>query len=487
MMPSPVPEDEAGVPPEGATPSPPRRRLRAVLLGVLAVVLAGGGAAAAGIYFGWFGGSGGTHPYDVMPASTIGYVQLDLNPSLAQKTQAWAFLRDLPEVQASPMSQPDPKGILWNLRERLWVGSTWTDYDTDLTPWLGDRIGVGLLPNPTDPNHEAVWITAIQVTDAAKATAKLQEWLDATENPYEVSTRDGYALITAKSTASFVHEEQAKGVLGANQRFRGDLASVGETGWMAGWLDSGQLAANSDVPSDEPGREAFALRFSADTMEFVGRTLDTNHPLVNGSGQLGTLPATTGTAACVTGAIKGVPPLPFPLPMPRATRPWPGDALNAADTAALLGKGVCVTSPESEVPGLFPSAPKALGLRVVADDPGRAREVLHTVSSDILPGHQLVADQVDGNVLTAATSGDYLADLAGTGDPLSGHEVFTRAVPESARAALAFYLNLESFGSRFVEAGSPYEPFATSIKAVGGQYFDEGSGNGAWSVRVVRA
>lgn len=476
----PVPDPEVAQPPK-------RRPLRAMLVGAVALALVGGGIAAAGLYFGWFGGSGGAHPYDVMPSSTVAYVQVDLNPSLEQKTQAWSFLHDLPEVQAVTLGQPDPKRLLWGLRDRLWVGSTWTDYETDLASWLGDRFGVGLLANPTDPNHEAILITAIQVTDQAKATAKLQEWLDATGNTsYEVSTRDGYAVITASSTAGFVHAEQSKGVLGTNQRFRADLASVGAAGWMAGWLDSGQLAAGSPTPSDEPGREAFALRFSGDTMEFVGKTLGTNHPLANGSGQLGALPATTGTAVCVTGAIKGVPPLPFPLPLPQVSRPWPKGGLNAAETAALLGKGVCVSAPASQPPGFF-TAPEVLGLRIVADDPGRAREVLRKVSSDILPGHRLEADQLDGSVLTAATSPDYLAELAGPGDPLSSRAVFTRAVPESARAALAFFLDLEPFWRWFAEPGSPYEQFVTSLKAVGGEYFDEGSGNGSWSVRVVRA
>jgi hypothetical protein len=88
--------------------------------------------------------------------------------------------------------------------------------------------------------------------------------------------------------------------------------------------------------------------------------------------------------------------------------------------------------------------------------------------------------------LTAATTKDYLAELAGPGDELSSLPAFTKAVPESRRAALAFFMNLESIGSQYVAPGSPYEAFGTSLKAIGGQYFDEGSGNGSWSVRIVR-
>lgn len=471
--------DATPVPEVEAPPPQKRRRLRPLLVGALAVLLVGGGVTAAGGYFGWYG-SEGTHPYDVMPASMVAYVQLDLDPSLEQKAQAWAFLRDLPEVKATS-GQPDPKRILWSFRDRLWLGSTWTDYDTDVAPWLGDRIGFGFLVHDTEP----VWVTAIQVTDEAKAVGKIQEWLDKTQNSYEVTARDGYAIITGKGTASFFHAEQAAGLLGDDPGFTGDLRSVGDDGWLEGWIDFGELAASSDTPSDEPGRASFALRFSGDTMEFDGTMRGGKHPLVNGAGQLGTLPASTGSAVCVTGSITGAPPVPLPLPLPDVTRPWPKDGLNDADTAALLANNVCVSAPDSEVTGLF-SGPDVLGMRIVADDPRRAREVLRTVATDILPGHRLIADRIDGNVLTAATSSDYLAQIAAPRDVLSGLPDFTRAVPESTRAALAFYLDLDPFTRRSVDAGSPYEPFVTSMKALGGQYFDEGSGNGSWSVRIVR-
>ncbi len=481
MMPSPLPDEEA-VPAEDEEVVPPRKRsrVRTVLIGLLAVLLVGGGVAAADGYFGWYGG-GGTHPYDVMPASTVAYLQLDLNPSLDQKTQAWAFLRDLPEVQEVTPGQPDPKRVLWSFKKWLWVGRTWTDYDRDVAPWLGDRIGVGIIVHDT----EQIWVTAIRVTDEGKATAKIQEWLDATQNDYEVTTRDGYAIITAKSTASVVHAEQAKGLLGNNQRFMADLRSVGENGWMAGWLDFGALAASSPSPSDA-GRTAFALRFSGDTLEFAGRVLGWKHPLVNGAGQLGALPASTGSAVCVSGSVTGRLPVPLLLPLPSVGDWWKSQyGLDEGDVAALLGQSVCVSAPSTAVKHLF-SVPEVLGLRVVTDDPARAQQVLHKVAADIFDHQSLAVDRVDGNALSAATTKDYLAEIAGSAGKLSSQPSLTKAVPDSSRAALASYLNLEVIGPSYVDAGSPYEPFVKAMKALGVQYFDEGSGNGSWSVRIVR-
>lgn len=301
-----------------------------------------------------------------------------------------------------------------------------------------------------------------------------------------MTTRDGYAIITAKATASVAHAEQAKGLLGNNQRFMADLRSVGENGWMAGWLDIGALAASSPSPSDEPGRTAFALRFSGDTLEFAGTVIGWKHPLVNGAGQLGTLPASTGSAVCVSGGVTGALPVPLLLPLPSAPDWWASHyGLDDADVAALLGHSVCVSAPSTDTMNLF-SVPEVLGLRVVTDDPTRAQEVLRKGSADIFPNQPLVADRVDGNVLTAATTKDYLAEIAGSPDKLSGLPIFTKAVPDSTRAALASYLTLEAIGPSYVETGSPYEPFVKAMKALGGQYFDEGAGNGSWSVRIIR-
>lgn len=458
------------------------RRVRIALVTLLAAVLVGGGVAGAGVWFGWFGG-GGTHPYDVMPASVVSYVQFDLNPSAEQKFAAWNFLKDVPEVEQAPFGGPDPRRLLWALKDRLWVGSTWTDFDTDVAPWLGDRIGVGMLMHDT----EQILVTAIQVTDENAAMAKLQAWLDATGSDYELSTRDGYVVITAKKTASIVHAEQATGLLNANQTFRADLRAAGENGWLAGWIDFGAISAGSPTPSDATGRTAFALRFSGDTMEVDGTVTGWNHTLVNGSGHLGDLPATTGSAVCVTGAAKDALQVPSLLPLPQSADWWGTQhGFSDDDIDVLLGHGFCVSTPSSDDLAPF-SSPDVLGLRAVTPDPSRALTVLRKGSADMFDNLPLGADRVDGTVVTAATSTAYLAELTGSSARLSGTPHFGRVVPESGRAALAMYLDLGPIGSRLVDSGSPYERFARSLEALGGQYVDAGAGNGSWSIRVVRA
>lgn len=458
----------------------PRRRLRLVLVTVLAVLLVTSGIALAGSYFGWFR-AGGSHPYDVIPGPAAAYVELDLNPSLEQRMQAWTFLRELPEVRGAASGQPDPKRVLWSLRDRLWLGRTWNDFEADVAPWLGDRIGVAVLPH----GSEQLWVTALQVTDAAKATAKLQEWIGATDPNYRVTVRDGYALITNAAGADVLRAAQPSGMLGNDQRFRSDLRAAGDNGALTGWVDLAALNATDDPTSATTGRAAFRLRFTGDAMEFSGRMTGWNHTLVNGAGQLGALPASTGAALSVSDGLSGL----------RLGLPWIGagqdswwrttNGLGEDDITALLGRNLTISTPEAGVSPL--SAPSTVGLRVVSADPERGRRALQKVRSDLFQNAPTTVDRVDGSVLTTATDKAYLDELAAPAKTLSGSPTFTRAVPDHARAALSFYLNLQAMFPEAAKAGSPYSDFISALRVLGGQYLDEGSGNGTWAVRIVRA
>jgi len=450
------------------------RRGRIALATLLAVLLVGGGTAGAGIYFGWFG-NGGTHPYDVLPASTAAYVQLDLNPSVAQQVQAWQFLHDLPGVVDAAGGQPDPKRLLWNAKGFLWLGSTWTDYDRDVKPWLGDRIGVGAL---FSGDSQLVLVTALQVTDEAAARAKLDEWIQDVATGYRVTFVDGYALVTATATADVVDAELAKGTLGATPTFAADLRAVGDTGFAAGWVDLSRAMAASQGTR---GRAAFALRFSADTMEFAGRMSDSNLSAPSGAGELGKLPASTGTAACVSGGMSGLTSF---LPWLSARiGSWQAAGLDDADLAALLGRNLCLSTSESPVS--FFLSEQTVGLRVVSDDPTRAQAALRRIEGEIGSESRLSFDQVDGSVLTAATSQGYLRDLTTGGETLASQPL-DKVVPDHVAAGATFYVNLPRALADRADPGTPYEPFITSLVAMGGQYRDAGSGNGTWSVRIVR-
>jgi hypothetical protein len=474
-------------PPPDGRPVPPaktRRRLLPVLLLVVALVLAGGGLAATALQFGWLGASG-PRPAEVMPATTLAYVQLDLDPSLAQKAQAWQFLRDLPEVKAATASgQPDPRRLLWDAVSKQWdLGDD--DFDTDVEPWLGNRVGFGVVGH----GDRQSWLTAVQVTDEAKAAAKLREWISASQQDYDVTTRDGFALITMSPDTGYVLGELDKGSLDADQRFRSDLDVLGDPGVLAGWVD---LAALNDRMRPDPGanpvkgRAAFALRFSANTLSFDGRLIGLDESLrsdITGAGELDQLPATTGAAVGVSGGAKSL-----ELTWPRLgedAETWLRQyGLEKADVAALLGRQFSISVPGSALSGYFAEGPE-IGLRVESDDAERARTALHTLMGQLNGELEArLVDQVDGDVLTVSTSSAYLAELGGGTARLGTSDSFNAALPNHARATSGFFVDLSAMDGR--DDLGEYRDFVSALRGVGSEYVDEGPGAGSWSVRVVR-
>ena len=479
-----------GIPPDVATdltasttvaaptpaPAPRKRRGLAVLVGFLALLLVGGGAALAGGYVpGWFGGK---RPSDVRPASTVAYLQVDLNPTLDQKARAWDYLRDLPGMpEALGTGWPDPKRVLWEALNHAWGTQAGADFDKEVAPWLGDRLGFGVVPVGSD----GTLVTAIQLTDEEKGAAKIREWIAASEQAYDVTVRDGFALITTRGDAEFVNGELSKGVLRGNPRFAADLGSVGDAGWVSGWCDFAKLATLTygfESPlSDVQGRAVFALRFSPDTMELAGKVVGWNHPSVSGAGELGNLPVSTGIGISVSGGEEGLT-LAWPW-LVTVAKSWSQYRLDERDVAALLGRNISFSSPSG--------ASETIGLRIVTDDATRADRALREVAPT-LDLSTPVYTRVDDDVLIAATTSAYSDELSLASPPLSSLGVFTAVVPDHVAAASAFFVNLQPIWEEWPsDDGSPYESFLRSLQAIGGQYLDQGSGSGAWTVRLLRA
>ncbi len=470
-----------------ASAPPKRRRLLTILVGALAVVLTGGGIAVAGGFLGWYGGR--EQPSDVLPGSAIAYAQLDLDPSLAQKTSAWQFLRDLPEVKSAlAAGLPDPKQLLWELAVTDDAVLGGTDYEADVKPWLGNRLGSVLV----DHDGKGTVVAAIELTNEELGASQLREWAGQGDVKYDVTLRDGYALITDTEETSFVLGEIAKGTLATNPTFTTDFAAVGEPGISAGWADVGALATLSgpDVSTAvgvSEGRVAYAVRFTADTLEVAGITSGFIGPVAIAEGDLGNLPADTGVAIGITGGG------------PALAKAWselPQEAKDSVadiglslpdDLVALLGNSFIVAASADTLTNLatFPETLE-IGVRASSDDAARAEQVLLTLASGAVPGEDLT--RVDGSILVAGTTTDYRDRMAGDGPRLTTKEWFTKAVPDHARATFAAWVDLEALAAGGSSGGGDdYKEFLSALRGWGIQFVQGDAGSGSWSVRVVRA
>jgi hypothetical protein len=146
------PGEQYGQPPQGPgfgyvqQFEPPKRRGRLISIIAALAVLMVAGAGGAFAYSRLAGG--GSQPSDVLPASAVAYGRIDLDPGAGQKVNAIRFMMKFPSVREQLKLTGDKDDLRQKLFEAIKADSGGNlddvDYEKDVKPWLGDRIGVAL-------------------------------------------------------------------------------------------------------------------------------------------------------------------------------------------------------------------------------------------------------------------------------------------------------------------------------------------------------
>ncbi|HYF72517.1 MAG TPA: DUF3352 domain-containing protein [Nocardioides sp.] len=148
-------------PPSG--PSGGGRRA-AWIVGGSVIVLAGIGA---GAWAAWSFFAGGPQPAEALPASTIAYASVDLDPSGAQKIEALRTLRKFPAFKDEIGLETDDDIRKWVFEEiQRESACEELDYADDVEPWLGDRMALAAVDTGEDVPSP---VFVLQITDAGKA------------------------------------------------------------------------------------------------------------------------------------------------------------------------------------------------------------------------------------------------------------------------------------------------------------------------------
>ena len=109
------------------------------------------------------------------------------------------------------------------------------DYAKDIEPWLGQRLGVGLVPGAT-ADAEPTAVVALAVTDEGKAKASLPKIAKAAEG--ECRLVEEFALCTDGSDKlAAVAAAVGKGSLADSANFSKDMGDLGEDGIATSWID----------------------------------------------------------------------------------------------------------------------------------------------------------------------------------------------------------------------------------------------------------
>lgn len=274
-------------------PQRSRRGLKIAAAGAAGVI--GLGAVAGGGAFAWsMLSGGGPQPEEALPGDTVAFAKVDLDPSADQKVDALRFFSKFPDADVDADGDPK-KEIFEALQED--GGLQGVDYAQDVEPWLGDRIGMGVLPS-TDGGEPEV-VLALAVTDTGAA-----------EDSVDALTAGGQSACGVDEDFMICGEEQsvvdrvtgASDSLAESDTFSDDMDALGEDGVATAWMDQGkvselaqQSSSTSSVPPVEAtGRTAMALRFDGPTVELFAKVTGTEGAqLGDQSPSVGQLPEDT--------------------------------------------------------------------------------------------------------------------------------------------------------------------------------------------------
>jgi hypothetical protein len=287
-----------------AGPNRPRRRLApmvASVVVVLAIVLAGGGFAAYHLL-----ASKGGQPDAWAPANSLFYAKVDLDPSASAKVAAWRFEQNFPNAPKIASADDLRDALL----EAAFRSNGKVDYNTDVKPWLGDRVGLAVYP---DGHGTPQTVGILAVKDAGKAKSSLAKINAGQQIGY--SSQGSFVIIG--ETQAIVNEAvdaARKANITSNADYSKDIAALKDERLVTGWWNAGATvkAMAPQMPTESRAllssgalagkldklQMAFGVRLQPHSVEVEARTFGVPATVAqaghgNAGAALGNLPAGT--------------------------------------------------------------------------------------------------------------------------------------------------------------------------------------------------
>jgi hypothetical protein len=439
----------------------------------------------------------------------VAFAKVDLDPSAGQKIDAVRFLRTFPKVKGKVSEDSDLRKVAF---EALQKDGTLegVDYAKDVEPWLGQRLGVALVPGAS-AKDEPTPVLALAVTDAGAATKSLPSLATGLGGACRVL--EDYAVCTQGKDGAVLDgilTATDKGTLADSADFRKDMADLGEDGVAAAWFDSDKAApamallggaagvlpsgaANPANPAGS-GRTAVALRFDGPNLELAGHVNDAKTQFM-GTQRVGTalsgLPDDTLAAISVANAgdqLKAAwPEMEKGLRTTLGTQEFEDGLSQVEDTlgisvpqdlAAALGSQFTVAFGGMGTDG----APK---VAVVGNGDQAVLQKIATAGSALTSPDELAFRPGQGRSVLALTD-DYATEVS-TGKGLGEMPGFKDSVRDVDKARVAGYVDISGLVAAFKdESGSSKEDAAdiANLAALGFSASGEG-GSADFSVRLT--
>lgn len=267
----------------GVSPAPVKKRNRGVL--ILAAVLGVALIAAGGVFA--FTQLSATHrPAEALPASGGVYIEVNLEPGVDQLVAGAALLQKMPQLkdaQGNPIqidASKTPKEQLFNLLARnvMRLDVTYADVE----PWLGDRVGVTMLPGASAADQTPLAV-AVAVKDSAAAMKSLPALLAKSSTTQLTATPvgDRFVVITKNSDAATFADELRAGTFAEDANFKRVTGTTDKTKIMSFYTDAakavslaGKVTNQTVSTSAAQGVATGSLNLTADYAELTSDGVD---------------------------------------------------------------------------------------------------------------------------------------------------------------------------------------------------------------------
>ncbi len=468
------------------------RRTALVAGGAIAgIVLVGGGVWAAMSFF-----ATGAQPAEALPASTLGYASIDLDPSGGQKIEAFRMIQKFPALEKELGGLDADDDLLGKAFEDIEKECD-VSYEDDVKPWLGYRFAAAAvdlgdeMPTP---------VGVIQVTDADAAEeglAALQECAGADMGGWVIEG-DWAVIAETEELAQEVTDATADGTLADDESYQDWTDEVGDAGVMnmyaapeagkflaeiAGTFAGGGMmpGLSGELPMDPEAPDmaspavpeellnnledfqgmAATLRFDDGALEFevagAAGTEDQMQMLASdrGGDVLTTLPEDTAAAVGFAFAEGWV-----TQSMEQAANMSGGEmtvedmeaeleaatGLTVADIETLAGESAALSlGSDVDAETFFNSSDGSdvpVGAKVQGDASG-IQDILSQLSEAMGSGATVLGSDAEGDMVAIGPNPDYRGQLLEDGD-LGDSDVFQNVVREADEANAIFFVNFDA-------------------------------------------
>ncbi|WP_406832727.1 DUF3352 domain-containing protein [Pedococcus sp. KACC 23699] len=460
-----------------------RRRGRVVALvgAVTGIVVLGTG----GIFaFQQLSGSG-PQPESVLPSSTVAFAKVDLDPSAGQKVDAFRFLRSFPAADKQIGADTDLRKVAFEaIQQQGGLGKV--DYAKDVQPWLGQRMGIGFVPD-TAAKEGARPVLALGISDATAARTHLPALASSLGGRCRVL--EEYAVCTSGTTDApldAIVAATARGTLAEASTYRQDMRDLGEDGVVSAWVDSAKagemvsaLGGAAGMPKAnltnlaDAGRTAVALRFDGPNLELAGHVNGVKaRPSATGDVRtITTLPWNTLAAVSVGGAGKSFsaawPELESSLRAAVGDKEFTAGLKQVEQAVGISVPGDVAAALGTRFTVVFGGIDPTSGPKVAVLGDGDA-DVLRTVAdhaAGLAGGGQAFVRPAGGGTVVSL-SDDYGQEVATT-HGLGDMPAFKDALKDPQDAQVAAYVDISGLAAQFKDdvAGSKSAPAGASAGA----------------------